>query len=1189
MSRSCISATLFPHYLATLAISELILFSALAYGQGRNDDSIRELPPNQTVEREMIGAQTHRYRLDLQANEFFQVHVEQKGVDVTLKLLDSNGNVLATMNSPNGKNGPETLSFVMADTGRYVLEVIGADEKAEKGHYAITREAARGATMKDKRRVEVERLFVEAIAARQIDSQVETAIKRFSQALAGWQELNDRYMESLTEQQLKQSKGKAVFLEAKALVNQRSVESLRAALAKFQEASRLFREGGYEYAAAGALLGAALASYNVGERESAIEFYQQTLPYYRASGDRFQEAQVLDSIGNIHWVSRENSAALEYLNQALQLYQALGERLSAAQTLHHIGATYHNMGEKQKALDIFQQILPVLRAGGDKDGEADTRNSMGAIYYESGEYQKALLLYHQALLLKRQIRDTCGTADMLTNIGEIHNVLGEKSKALDFLIKQALPLYKLAGTCAGAPASLNNIGKVYYELGESQKALDYYQQALPLFKAARNKGGEAATLNNLGGVYNASGKHQKALEFYQASLAAYRDTDDRKNEATSLNNLGAVYSALGDHQKALAFFGQALLLRRKVGDRNGEAITLNNMGGTHQVLAEPHEALANFHQALPLFRAVGDRNGEATLLGNLMLSWEALKQRRLAIFYGKQAVNELQQLRGATKGLDNETQKSFLRSVQQTYQKLAELLIKEARLGQAVQVLDLYQDQQFFDFSSGANESVRQTTLTAREQKFAERYEAASDEIGRIGFQIEQIKREIGNYQPSLQQTAQLQKLEAQLESASSEFFAVLEDEKTAFARPPDETDKHLPVPDVTDMQATLLELGAVTRQRSAALYTLIGSDEFHLLLITSKGRVKAFASPVKAADLNEKILQFYDRLQSPRDDASRLGKELYDMIFRPAAAELKKMGARTLMWRLDGPLRYVPMAALWDGKEYLVERYQSVLLTRANRERLTRRVSPNWTGTGFGGSQAQTVDVFGDGDQISFPPLPGVIKELQAIFRGKGKETSILNGEVFADAQFTKDAFYAAMKQRRPLVHVSSHFLFRPGDSSRSFLLLGDGGALTLREMKQQENLFADVELLTLSACNTAASHADADGREIDGFAELAQRLGASAVMATLWSVADESTSLLMSEFYRLRQANPQLTKSEALQRAQKTMIHARYTAGRRPLLRGPVLAGSNGKQVPFKRDERAPYAHPHFWSPFVLMGNWK
>jgi CHAT domain-containing protein len=208
-----------------------------------------------------------------------------------------------------------------------------------------------------------------------------------------------------------------------------------------------------------------------------------------------------------------------------------------------------------------------------------------------------------------------------------------------------------------------------------------------------------------------------------------------------------------------------------------------------------------------------------------------------------------------------------------------------------------------------------------------------------------------------------------------------------------------------------------------------------------------------------------------------------------------------------------------------------------------------------------------------------------------------------------------AALKQHRPLVHISSHFRFAPGDEARSFLLLGDGTVFPLNKMKEQTTLFQGVELLTLSACETAAQRPNSDGREIDGFAELAQRLGAGAVMATLWNVSDDSSFWLMRDFYKRKQNMIKQTKAEALRQAQIALLNgtAKVTpaAKAKNARRGSgnsavVKILPEGKQSPsnaeddvvyieakyvktYTQNNSKPYAHPYYWSPFILFGNWR
>jgi CHAT domain-containing protein len=145
-------------------------------------------------------------------------------------------------------------------------------------------------------------------------------------------------------------------------------------------------------------------------------------------------------------------------------------------------------------------------------------------------------------------------------------------------------------------------------------------------------------------------------------------------------------------------------------------------------------------------------------------------------------------------------------------------------------------------------------------------------------------------------------------------------------------------------------------------------------------------------------------------------------------------------------------------------------------------------------------------------------------------------------------------------LVHVASHFQFSAGGTeANSFLLLGDGQELTLSDIRMNNYRFDNVDLLTLAACDTGLGGGrDANGREIEGFGVIAQQQGAKAVLATLWSVADQSTASLMTELYRGRQSQ-HLTKSEALRQAQLSLLG------------------------------QSRYSHPFYWASFILMGNWK
>jgi len=195
----------------------------------------------------------------------------------------------------------------------------------------------------------------------------------------------------------------------------------------------------------------------------------------------------------------------------------------------------------------------------------------------------------------------------------------------------------------------------------------------------------------------------------------------------------------------------------------------------------------------------------------------------------------------------------------------------------------------------------------------------------------------------------------------------------------------------------------------------------------------------------------------------------------------------------------------------------------------------------------------------------------------------------VSLDGEFTQEEFLRQLRQapRSPVVHIASHFAFSAADGGGSYLLLGDGQHLTISDITRKGQIFQGVDLLTLSACNTA-SGGGGDGHEFEGLGMAAQKQGAEAVLATLWPVSDESTGLLMQYFYQLRQATPGVFKAEALRQAQAELIHGdiRKTMGVKREVEALV---SEAGAVVVSKPALPGYSHPFYWAPFVLIGNWK
>ena len=367
-----------------------------------------------------------------------------------------------------------------------------------------------------------------------------------------------------------------------------------------------------------------------------------------------------------------------------------------------------------------------------------------------------------------------------------------------------------------------------------------------------------------------------------------------------------------------------------------------------------------------------------------------------------------------------------------------------------------------------------------------------------------------------------------------------------------------------------------------AALYTLIADERCWIVLITPNGKT-AYSTQIQAAKLNALAMSFRETLTNPKLDPLPLAGQLYDILIKPVAAELTATRTTTLLWSFDGVMRYVPVAALHDGQGYLVEKYQNVLFTRESLERLLDEPSTNVTGIGFG-----VASKIGN-----FNALPAVAEELRGIFTDDraAAEGGVIPGRVSIDASFTESAFEQALQDGYGVVHIATHFQLEPTKAEDSVLLLGDGTLMNVGDIRDIKRAFKGTDLLTLSACNTASSSTRGDGKEVESFATIAQDRGARAVIASLWSVNDRSTSAMMQTFYRLRVGRG-VNKAEALRKAQEMLLRGSLVMPSGPdpdrmlVHEDPKPTSIHGKFTP---DPRAPFAHPYYWAPFTLVGNYK
>ncbi len=723
--------------------------------------------------------------------------------------------------------------------------------------------------------------------------------------------------------------------------------------------------------------------------------------------------------------------------------------------------------------------------------EANRLSQRGIQLYQASRYREAIPVFESALEIYREIENRNGEARSLNELGLTYNNLGDYKKAIDFH-EQSLAIFKQIRNRNGEARSLNDLGLAYRNLGEYQKAIDFYQQSLAIAKKIGDRYGEARSFNNLGGAYNYLGQYQKAIVFWQQSLKIIKQIGDSYGEARSLNNVGAAYNNLGQYQKAIDFWQQSLTLFKQVGDRDGEARSLNNLGFAHASLGQYQKSISFFQQSLAIFKQIGARDGEGITLSNLGRQFAQQKQPEIGILFYKKSINVREDIRKDIRKLNKDTQRSYLETVSNSYKSLADLLIKQGRIMEALQILDLLKVQELEDYLKnikGSDRSAQGVRLLAPEKTI-------SDKLLAISFDN---SKDINS-----QLAHQLQQL------------------------PKSEINK---VPDYLNQ----------IPQGNVLIYPLILGDRIEIILFSPNTIPISRTVKISRKELETLVIDFRSGLlDAGSEDVNEPAAKLYNLLIKPIEAELVQAKTTTILYAPDGILRYIPLAALYDGKQWLAEKYRISNLIAYSLFDFAPKLNtqPNILAGAFGGKAGEKK--FGQN------ALPATIKEVQAI------ANSFDNSVTLTEDQFSRQAIESNFKNHNVL-HLATHAEFNTGTPDKSFIIFGNGDKIKLNEITDWQ--IPNIELIVLSACQTGVGKLG-DGVEILGFGYQVQKAGAKNAIASLWSVNDEGTQALMEEFYReLKKGD--VTPTEALHRAQVALIKS------------------------------PKYSHPNYWSAFFAIGN--
>lgn len=473
--------------------------------------AVRDLQPGRTVARELAGGASHTYNVTLEAGQFVQFVVEQKGVDVALLLFDPRGERVAQVDSPNGVAGTEPLIFIAGEGGAYRLEVRAIDKEAGAGMYEARIGELRAATERDSKAVGAKRLF---------------------DAAETWR-------------------------------TKQTLEARRASLEQYAAALRLWRELGDRAGEARTLARLGWLRTSLGDVTGAVESYTQAAELWHELGDRREEAEALGGAGYAHVRRDEHARGVELLNRALALQRAAGDGAGERLSLSRLGATYRLLNQTRRALELFTQALESARTANDTAGQAGSFENISELYVDMGEFDRALDFQNRVLEIYRARRDRRKEGIALGSIGNIYHRKRDFPQALAYL-EQALAISRAVGDRREEMRILSGLGAVITASGEPRKALPHLEQALQLQRAVKNDAGEAVVLGNMAGTHAALGEHERALELFRQALALWRGLGDRRNEHYALARIARLEMLGGDFAASRRDLEQAIEITESI-------------------------------------------------------------------------------------------------------------------------------------------------------------------------------------------------------------------------------------------------------------------------------------------------------------------------------------------------------------------------------------------------------------------------------------------------------------------------------------------------------------------------------------------------------------------------------------------------------------------------------------------------
>ena len=864
--------------------------------------------------------------------------------------------------------------------------------------------------------------------------------------------------------------------------------------------------------------------------------------------------------------------------------------LGVLSTLLSLGVINLNSSVEAQVLNI----TPAQASVEAKEVSSEALVRAGKKYYLGGKFVQAVSKWQQAEKIFHSRGDILNQSAVLSNLALGYQKLGDREEAnraienslnlLNNLDSLKVDSLKAKSKVKSLQAEALNIqGSILFSEGKIQEALNVWKKARENYQKVGNNSGYIRSLLNQSQALRALGLYSRAKTTLEQVHQSLEEQPASLLKAATLLNFGDTLRITGDLQTSQKVLEESLAIAQKLNSPNHIASALLSLGNNAREAESGEVALKYYQRAIavsksPITQLYSQLNQLRLLVD--MEKWQdaedvvtkiepklrTLTPSRQAIYAKVNFVQSLAKIPGDNQGFLKMAK--ILGVAIQEAKTIGDLRSQSYALGY---LGELYEKTEQLSEAQRLTEQALALAQASRANDITYRWQW---QLGRLLKKQNQIEEAIASYSEAVKTLDSIRNdlvagdvniqfsFRESVEPVYRELVSLLlqpstvENSKSLKEKQPINQTSLKKAREVIE-SLQLAELDNYFREacltnsptqidridpQAAIIYPIILPDRLEVILSLPDGTLDHYTKIVPQSDLENTIQKMRRSLRrtSLKKERQAIAQKLYDLLIKPGEAQLQANGIKTLAFVLDGSMKNLPMAALYDGQQYLIEKYNLALTP--GLQLLAPRVLENQNLKILAGGLSQS--------RQGFMSLPGVKTEINQI-------KSAISSEVLLDQAFTtKSLGKQISKTPFPVVHLATHGQFS-SSAKDTFVLTWDNriDVKQLGELLQKRETSSKnpIELLVLSACQTAQG----DKRAALGLAGVAVRSGARSTLASLWSVDDQSTSIFMLEFYK-QLAKTNISKAEALRQAQISLL----------------------KQREFK--------HPFYWAPFVLVGSW-